>query len=77
MNHLGETRLRDRRRFLSVGITLFGSGLVLGASSVLCGCGDDKGQITQVENAPDPKTVAQDSMQFGSKNAKTKTGSKK
>jgi hypothetical protein len=64
-----------RRSFLGRGIALLGSGLVLGSAGFLGGCGDDKGQMAQVENAPDPKEVAKASMEFGtSKHAKAKGG---
>jgi hypothetical protein len=59
--NLSDNTHPTRRRFLVSGISL----LVCGAgASLLSGCGDDKGTMKQVENAPDMKTKAQDSMKF-------------
>ncbi len=40
-------------------LSFFGAALSL---SAFTGCGDDKGEMTQVENAPDPAKLAKDSM---------------
>ena len=47
--------------FLVSGISL---SAFAGAVSLISGCGDDKSQMTQVENAPDPAELAKDSMNF-------------
>ncbi len=39
----------SRRRFLRSGMSLVGFGLALIAPSLLGGCGDDKGGVTQIE----------------------------
>jgi hypothetical protein len=50
-----------RRRFLVAGISL---SAFAGAVSLISGCGEDKSQMTHVENAPDPAELAKDSMNF-------------
>ncbi len=44
----------SRRRFLCSGMSLVGFGLALSAPSLLSGCGDDKGSVTQIESPVDP-----------------------
>jgi hypothetical protein len=60
MDHSSLTRW-PRRRFLVSGISLAG---FVSAVGLISGCGDDKSQMTQVENAPDPAELAKDSMNF-------------
>ncbi len=55
MNHPSQ----ERRRFLATGLSFFGAALSL---SAFAGCGDDKGEMTPIENAPDPAKLAKDSM---------------
>jgi hypothetical protein len=43
----------SRRRFLGSGMSLVGFGLVLSSASLLGGCGDDKGNVTQIEDPVD------------------------
>jgi hypothetical protein len=63
MDHSSATRW-PRRRFLVSGISLTGFVSAVGAVSLISGCGDDKSQMVQVENAPNPAEVAKDSMDF-------------
>ncbi len=51
--------VQERRRFLVSGLTLCAAAFSLGS---VVGCSDDKGQMAQVENAPDPAEKAKDSM---------------
>jgi len=36
----------------------------MGSASLLSGCGDDKSQMTMVEQQDDPAKIAKDSMDF-------------
>jgi hypothetical protein len=66
MNHSDETRCPSRRQFLVSSLSLSGFALTLGSVSLSSGCGDDKGQMTPVENATDPAKTSSgmDSMNF-------------
>ncbi len=63
MNESSATRW-SRHRVLGSGLSLFGLVPVLGATSLLSGCGDDKGDMTPVENAPNVAEKGKDSMNF-------------
>ncbi len=65
-----------RRRFCISISCLLGSMLTMGSASLLCGCGNDKGQMTMVEQQDDPAKIAKDSMDFY-KNAHLKSGAAK
>jgi hypothetical protein len=54
----------SRRRVLGSGLSLLGLVPVLGAASLLSGCGDNKGDMTPVENPVSPAEKGKDSMNF-------------
>lgn len=68
MHHLNQ----ERRRFLTTGLSLFGAAVALGS---IAGCGDDKSNMTPIENAPDPAQLAKDSMD-NYQNTRLKDGGK-
>jgi hypothetical protein len=64
MNQSDRTVRPSRRVILTSGISLLGFGTALTAPVLFSGCGEDKGQIGQVENPVDPTQKAKDSMQY-------------
>jgi hypothetical protein len=73
MNSASEPRWR-----LSVSMTtLLSFVLTLGFASLLSGCGNDKGQMSTVEQQDDPAKIAKDSMNFYKGTHPKTTGSKK
>jgi hypothetical protein len=58
-----ETHGLRRRSFVS-GLSLVAFGLSIGSVGLIAGCGDEKGNMTQVENPENPADKAKDSMNF-------------
>ncbi len=65
-----------RWRFSIALVSLVGFLFTTGSASLLSGCGDDKGQMSTVEQKDNPADIAKDSMNFY-KGAHPKTGGAK